>query len=107
GSGKSNYIILIVLLVMSVATAAIFTFFGSRAGVFPLLGTFALLFIYIVIKEPKFAVISIMLMAYFIMFIISLVNTTFPLGTLMDGMLAVMILGFFIQQKYNRNYWIL
>ncbi|HET8828303.1 MAG TPA: O-antigen ligase domain-containing protein, partial [Pelobium sp.] len=107
GSGKSNYIILIVLLVMSVATAAIFTFFGSRIGVFPLLATFALMFAYIVIKEPKFAVISIMLLAYFIMYLIVAINTTFPLGTVMDGMLAIMILGFFIKQKYNRNYWIL
>jgi hypothetical protein len=107
GNAKSSYLILIVLLVMSIATAGIFTFFGSRAGVFPLLGTISLVFIYIVIKEPKFAVISIMLMAYFIMFLIAIINTTFPLGTIMDGMLAVMILGFFIQQKYNRNYWIL
>ncbi len=107
GSGKPSYIILIVLLVMSVATAAIFTFFGSRIGVFPLLVTFGLMFTYIVIKEPRFAVISIMLLAYFIMFFITAINTTFPLGTVMDGMLAIMILGFFIQQKYNRNYWIL
>lgn len=106
-SGKPNYMILIVLLVMSITTAAVFTFFGSAAGVFPLLGTFTLFFIYIVIKEPKFAVISIMLMAYFIMFFIAIINTQFPLGTIMDGMLAVMILGFFIQQKYHRKYWIL
>lgn len=107
GNGKSNYIILIVLLVMSIATAAIFTFFGSNIGVFPLLVTFGLMFTYIVIKEPKFAVVSIMLLAYFIMYLIVAINTTFPLGTVMDGMLAIMILGFFIQQKYNRNYWIL
>lgn len=107
GSGKPSYIILTVLLIMSIATAAIFTFFGSSIGVFPLLATFSLMFIYIVVKEPKFAVVSIMLLAYFIMFLIAAINTTFPLGTLMDGMLLVMIIGFFIQQKYNRNYWIL
>ncbi len=107
GSGKPSYLVVIILLIMSIATAAIFTFFGSQIGVFPLLGTVSVIFIYIVIKEPKFAVISIMLLAYFIMFLITLLNTTFPLGTIMDGMLAVMILGFFIQQKYNRNYWIL
>ncbi len=107
GSGRPSYLIFIVLLIMSMATATIFTFFGSKIGVFPLLGTFSLIFIYIVIKEPKFAVISIMLLSYFIMYLITLINTTFPLGTIMDGMLAVMILGFFIQQKYNRNYWIL
>lgn len=106
-SEKPSYAILIVLLVMCTATAAIFTFFGSNVGVFPLLITFALMFIYIVIKEPKFAVVSVMLLAYFIMFFIVAINTTFPLGTIMDGMLAIMILGFFIQQKYNRNYWIL
>ena len=107
GSKKSSYLVLIVLLVMSIATAAIFTFYGSKVGVFPLLISAGLFFIYIVIKEPKFAVISIMLLAYFIMFLIGAINTTFPLGTVMDGMLAIMILGFFIQQKYNRNYWIL
>ncbi|MFC5283308.1 O-antigen ligase family protein [Pedobacter alpinus] len=103
---SSNTILFIVLLVLSAATAAIFTFYGSRAGVIPLVVTVALVFVYIVIKEPKFAVLSIMVLSYFIMFIISYFNTSLPLGTIMDGMLAVMILGFFIQQKYRRNYWI-
>nr|WP_294893882.1 O-antigen ligase family protein [uncultured Pedobacter sp.] len=107
GSGKPSYIVIIVLLILSLATAGIFTFFGSNVGIFPLLAIVTLMFVYIVIKEPKFAVISIMVMAYFIMFLIAIINTTFPLGTIMDGMLAVMILGFFIQQKYHRNYWIL
>lgn len=107
GSGKPSYVILVVLLMMSIVTAGTFTFFGSSAGAIPLLVTFALLFIYLVIKEPKFAVISIMLMAYFIMFLIVSIDTNFPLGTIMDGMLAIMILGFFIQQKYHRKYWIL
>lgn len=107
GSKKINYLLWLVLLTLSVTTVGIFAFYGSKAGVFPLLGSMALVFVYIVIKEPKFAVISIMLLAYFIMFLIIAINTTFPLGTIMDAMLAVMILGFFIQQKYNRNYWIL
>ncbi len=107
GKNKSNLLlILFILLVISAGTAIIFTLFGTRIGVFPLLGSFSLIFIYIVLKEPKFAVISVMILSYFIMFLIALINTTFPLGTVMDGMLAVLILGFFIQQKYHRKYWI-
>lgn len=103
---STNTIVFLVLLGLSAATALIFTFYGSKAGIIPLIVSVGLIFVYIVIKEPKFAVLSLLVLSYFIMFIIGFLNTNFPLGTIMDGMLAITILGFFIQQKYRRNYWI-
>ncbi|MBK0383666.1 O-antigen ligase family protein [Pedobacter sp. SD-b] len=97
---------LVVLVLLSLISAFIFTNYGYKYGLLPLAISFAAVFIYIVIKEPKFAVIALMLGSYFIIFLITLVTTTFPLGTLMDGMLAILTLAFFIKQKYNRNYWI-
>jgi len=107
--GKSSNIyaiVIILLLVLSGISVFIFSLYGVKFGVLPLAILLGLTFIYIVIKEPKFAVIALLSGAYFIIFFITLINTTFPLGTLMDGMLAILILAFFINQKYNRNYWI-
>ncbi|OAQ38096.1 hypothetical protein A5893_14930 [Pedobacter psychrophilus] len=99
-------IALIIMILLSIISAFVFTNYGFKYGLLPLLFSFAIVFIYIVIKEPKFAVLALMFGSYFIIFLITLVTTTFPLGTLMDGMLVVLIFAFFIKQKYNRNYWI-
>jgi hypothetical protein len=107
--GKSNNIyaiVLIILLILSGLSVLVFSLYGVKFGLLPLAISFALIFIYIVIKEPKFAVLALLTGAYFIIFSITVINTTFPLGTLMDGMLGILILAFFISQKYNRNYWI-
>ncbi len=104
---KNNFIYIIIALILMlipVFTAYIFKVYGYKVGTFPLIFCLAIIFIYSVLKSPKFAVLALMFMAYFIMFIITLITTSFPLGTIMDGMLALLILGFFIQQKYYKNF---
>ncbi len=50
------------------------------------------------IINPQFGILVYITLAYAIMFLLRL-GVTFPLGTLMDGMLVIFILGFYIQQK--------
>ena len=71
--GKSSNIyaiVIILLLVLSGISVFIFSLYGVKFGVLPLAILLGLTFIYIVIKEPKFAVIALLSGAYFIIFFI-------------------------------------
>lgn len=57
-----------------------------------------------VIANPKVGIIMLLVAAYLIMWLLRLNLTKFPLGTLMDGLLALLIIGFFIQQKYRPDW---
>lgn len=103
--GKIFYIIVaLVLILASVIGAFILKTYGYKGGIIPLVLSFGILFVYAVLRLPRFGVIALLIMAYLIMFIISTGLTEFPLGTVMDGMLALLVVGFFIQQKYYRNF---
>ena len=103
--GKIFYVILgIILLIASAFGAYVLKSYGYIGGIIPLVLSFGILFVYAVLRLPRFGVLALLVMSYFIMFIISLAVTEFPLGTLMDGMLALLVIGFFIQQKYYRNF---
>ncbi len=54
--------------------------------------------VYGILMYPRFGIIIYLTMAYLIMWFLRL-GVNFPLGTLMDGMLALFILGVLIQQK--------
>jgi len=59
---------------------------------------------YGIIAHPKFGIVILLIAAYFIMFSFRFIVTTFPLGTIMDMLEAMLILGFFIKQKVKPNY---
>ncbi len=54
---------------------------------------------------PQFGIIIYLSMAFILMFVLRL-GIPFPLGTLMDGLLALFILGLFIQQKKSPDWQI-
>ena len=82
--------------------AGILTFEVSKSGfVFGVLATIGILAVPAVVAlvlNPQFGILMYISLAYAIMFLLRL-GVTFPLGTLMDGMLLLFFLGFFIQQK--------
>lgn len=78
--------------------------FGMVPGVLLVLIIIGIPFILAVIFNPEFGVLSFIVAAYFIMFIGRMNITTFPLGTLMDGMELLLVLGVLIQQKINPNW---
>ncbi len=55
--------------------------------------------IYFVINNPKVGIVTLLIAAYVILWIMRMNLTAFPLGTIMDGILALLVIGFFIHQK--------
>ncbi|MBD3749171.1 MAG: O-antigen ligase family protein [Sphingobacteriales bacterium] len=102
--GKISYIVIIIIvLVLSMVSAYSISVYG-KIGVLPAVVAIGAFFVYAALRLPRFGVIMLMVMAYFIMYLIALFPTNFPMGTLMDGILALLTLGFFMQQKYYTNF---
>ena len=103
--GKIFYVaIAVTLILVSIVATFVIKLYGLKGGIMPVILTFGIIFVYGVLRLPRFGVLALLVMAYFIMFIISMAFTEFPLGTVMDGMLALLVIGFFIQQKYYKNF---
>ncbi len=89
---------LIILLLISVAIGALIAYQGIVAGV----GILALMFgppvVYGIVAFPEFGITVLLLLAY-LLFFIGRLGVNFPLGTVMDGIQGLLILGFFIHQK--------
>lgn len=77
---------------------------GMVPGVLLILMMVGIPFVLAVIFNPEFGVLSFIVAAYLIMFIGRMNITTFPLGTLMDGMELLLVLGVLIQQKVKSNW---
>lgn len=96
-------IMLILCAVFSLLTAY-FAMSGSTSQliIIPLLFVAAGV-VYAVVKFPQFGVMCYLIFAY-CMSLLAKIGVNFPLGTIMDGMLVLLILGFFIEQKVNKNW---
>lgn len=94
----------LILLLISIAFAYLIYLGGIQSGVLIFLAFTGPPFAFAVIANPKFGVITILVAAYLIMWIIRMGLTSFPLGTLMDALLAMLILGFVIKQKYEPDW---
>ncbi len=109
-SSKLNTKLIIIISIIGVLffasiTALITTLWGAAGGILLIFSVLAPLSIYCIIRYPHFGILFYLILAYFIMFI-SGFGIDFPLGTLMDGTLGLLLLGFFINQKYHPN-WII
>jgi hypothetical protein len=60
--------------------------------------------VYCIVYYPRFGIVVYLSLAYLIMWFLKL-GVNFPLGTLMDGMLALFILSLFISQKKTNKDW--
>ena len=79
--------------------------FGEiKATALILMGIAAPLIVYGTVAYPKFGVITLLVAAYLIQMIMRMNLTTFPLGTLMDGIYLLLIIGFYIKQKYEPDW---
>lgn len=94
---------LVILLLISVAFGALIAYQGIVAGV----GILALMFVppavYGIVAFPEFGITVLLLLAY-LLFFIGRLGVNFPLGTVMDGIQGLLILGFFIHQKRRPNW---
>jgi putative inorganic carbon (hco3(-)) transporter len=71
---------------------------GMIAGILPVAALVGVAGIYMVVAFPKIGVVIFLTAAYFLLLVIR-IGVGFPLGTLMDGMEALFLLGLFLQQK--------
>lgn len=103
----SILISLLTITLISFIIAVIIANNGVLGGAVVLLITASPIVLFCILRFPKFGVIFFLILAYFIMFIIKLGLVNFPLGTLMDGLLLLLFIGFFINQKIAPNWDIL
>jgi len=86
-----------------------FTFFIVKGGI--VVGAMILLFIlgipalYAIVAYPKIGIIGLMISSYLIMWLIKMqIAGNFKLGTTIDALEVLLILGFFIKQKSNPDW---
>jgi len=96
---------LVFFLLCVIALAFGIGVFGISFAIFSLIVLIAAPVIVGLIIHPTFGILVYLTMSFTIMFFLRY-GVPFPLGTLMDGMLALFILGFFIQQKKKPDWQI-
>ncbi|MBC7689826.1 MAG: O-antigen ligase family protein [Aquabacterium sp.] len=102
-AGKLNHpLILFIVFLFSLGVSVAVGFFGLKAAILITLAIIGLPAIYATIAYPKAGIILSLILSYFLLFAEKF--TDFPVGTIMDGMLALLIFGFFLKQKHRRDW---
>ncbi len=96
----------ILFFVASVAFAFIVVKTGAPGGALIIVGIVALPLLYAIVAYPRVGIWLLLVMAY-LLFLITSFGINFPFGTLMDGLQALLFLGFFINQRSNPNWKVL
>lgn len=100
---KINHpLILGIILLFSIASAVGIAFLGLKAGILLIIAIIAVPVLYSTIAYPKIGIIISIVVSYFLLYAEKF--TDFPVGTIMDGLLALLIFGFFLQQKYKQDW---
>ncbi|MBE7171077.1 MAG: O-antigen ligase family protein [Williamsia sp.] len=103
GAKINHPLMLAFILLFSLAATAAITFMGGmKIGVLLLLGIIAMPALFATIAYPKIGIIIALVVSYFLMYAEKF--TDFPVGTIMDGMLALLVFGFFLKQKHNQDW---
>lgn len=100
---KLDHPVLIGLILFFSLTAAVgISLFGIKAGVLLMMAIVAPLAVYATIAYPKIGIVLSLIISYFLLFAEKF--TDFPVGTIMDGLLALLVFGFFLKQKTNQDW---
>ena len=98
-----NPLIAALLIVAAVACSYIITFSGIKGAVIIMAVIIGLPVIAAILISSRVGVIVMLIMAYLLMGILR-IGIDFPLGTLMDGLQALLIISFFFKQKTEKNW---
>ncbi len=96
-------LVLFLVLAFSVILGAITVNGGLVSGILLCIVLVGLPILYALLSFPIFGIVFLLGFAYFLFFIFRL-GVNFPLGTALDGMQALLILGFFIGQRKRPNW---
>jgi putative inorganic carbon (HCO3(-)) transporter len=91
------------LLAITILIVAGISKFGLLFAILVIAAVLTVPAIISLVMYPQFGIIIYLSVSFCIMFLLR-VGVKFPLGTLMDGMLALFVLGFFIQQKKKTDW---
>lgn len=95
--------IVMAILCISIGIAWILSSMGVIGATLVLVVSGAPVIVFLILRYPNFGVLLYLTMGYWIMLLLNF-SGGFPLGTVMDGILLLLILGFFIHQKTNKNW---
>jgi O-antigen ligase len=101
---KANGPVGMVLLALAAIGIGLATLYGGLvAGLLLLVAMIAIPVVYAVVVYPIFGIVVLLTMGFFLFFILRL-GINFPLGTLMDGLEALLIVGFLIKLKQKGDW---
>ena len=96
------------VIIALIAASFVLTFMVARegliAGLIMLAGIIALPIVYCIVAYPKFGVISLIVVAFVINHLSRFLPEITPLGLVMDVLTYLLILGFFIRQRKERDW---
>lgn len=92
----------LLLILSAIIIASLLAFTGISGGVLFVLAVVSLPLLYIIIAYPGFGIIFLLLMAY-LLFAIMKFNISFPLGTLIDGLEVLLVIGLLFRIKGEKN----
>lgn len=93
----------ILMALLSVGIAVGVGLYGMKFGILTMVGLIAIPAVYALVRYPLVGMIIYMVMAYILIYIIKL-GVDFPIGTLMDGMEVLFLVGLFVQQKKRKDW---
>lgn len=93
----------IIMFCCAVLFAAVLSFAGISFGILLIVAVISVPLIYAIVAFPQFGIIVLLLISY-LLFAFMKLDIGFPLGTLVDALQILLILGFFIQQKKENNW---
>lgn len=102
GDKINHPLIVALLLLFSLASAAAISFMGLKIGILLILGIIAVPALFATIAYPKVGIVIALAVAYFLLYAEKF--TDFPVGTIMDGLLALLVFGFFLKQKQQQDW---
>jgi putative inorganic carbon (HCO3(-)) transporter len=91
------------VLLASLLAAFVILKFGTASFFLVLASILILPVVFLIIAFPEAGILFLLTCAYLIMFLERFTNG-FPLGTMMDAMVSLLIIGFFLKQKYANDW---
>lgn len=98
----SHPIVFSLLVFATLCFSATVAYAGFIGGVLLLAGVVAPPLVFCIIAYPRFGILTMLVAAYLIMWVMRM-GVNFPLGTLMDGLQALLIFGLLLKLKVARN----
>ncbi|HTN45749.1 MAG TPA: O-antigen ligase family protein [Flavipsychrobacter sp.] len=98
-------LVLLITLLTCLCFAGFITFAGPKYAILGLVLMLGMLVAAGVVVNPRFGILTMLVAAYLIMWIMRL-GVNFPLGTLMDGLQGLLILGFLLKIRSRRDWYV-